>query len=207
MNDNLQGTSDVVSGWSLRANHSALTGKVYCIDKETLLGRGDECDLKFPAAFLSRKHAQLTVVNGQLLVKDLDSANGTFVNGQRVSEAKLKAGDELRFDKLSFTVAHSGGDIDKTSVRSAITIPSAPKPAPEKSQAAAKHSAAQTSAQASAPQEKRKIVGVTTLHRAINANEVAMQNAEKSAMPFRTRWLLLILGVILAAAAFFVFFE
>lgn len=123
------------SGWAIRPNHSALANKVYSINGTTVLGREkDECDLTFSVTHLSRKHAQLTIINGQLMVKDLESTNGTFVNGERITkEVKLKKGDELRLDALSFTVIGPGGEADKTTVRAAVVplasmAPATPKP-------------------------------------------------------------------------------
>ena len=52
-----------------------------------------------------------------LFVKDLDSANGTFLNGKRVAEARVKRGDELRFDALTFGVMGPSDDMAKTTVR------------------------------------------------------------------------------------------
>lgn len=108
------------SPWSIRANHSALNNRVYPISGKTVLGRSNECDVVLSVTHLSRKHAELNVIGGKLVVKDLDSANGTFVNGKKVKEETLKKGDELRLDTLSFTVVGPSDDMDKTSVRAAI---------------------------------------------------------------------------------------
>lgn len=122
------------SPWSIRANHSALNNRVYPITGKMVLGRSNECDITLSVSHLSRKHAELSVVGNKLLVKDLDSANGTFVNGKRVKEDTLKKGDELRLDTLSFTVVGPADDMDKTSVRAAISpgaiATAPPKPAP-----------------------------------------------------------------------------
>jgi pSer/pThr/pTyr-binding forkhead associated (FHA) protein len=72
-------------------NHSfPLTGLI----KE--IGRTSECDICLPDdAKISRRHARLEW-NGQTWVLlDEDSTNGTFVNGERVSERELRAGDVL----------------------------------------------------------------------------------------------------------------
>jgi len=124
------------SGWAIRPNHSALANKVYSINGTTVLGRDkDECDLTFSVTHLSRKHAQLSIVNGQLLVKDLESTNGTFVNGEKITkEVKLKKGDELRLDALSFTIIGPGAEGDKTTVRAAVvplTTAGVAQPAPK----------------------------------------------------------------------------
>ncbi|TQV80984.1 FHA domain-containing protein [Exilibacterium tricleocarpae] len=118
---------DKATGWSLKANHTALSNRVFSLKKETVVGRSNECDITLAAAHLSRRHATLTIRSGQLFVTDLGSSNGTFLNGKRITEARVKRGDELRFDTLSFGVMGPAEDMDKTSVRSAGAVP-APKP-------------------------------------------------------------------------------
>ena len=95
----------------------------------TTIGRSNECDISLPAAHLSRRHAQLQVIDGMLFVKDLDSANGTFLNGKRVAEARVKRGDELRFDALSFGVMGPADDMAKTTVRKAVPLEPTNSPA------------------------------------------------------------------------------
>ncbi len=112
------------TGWSLKANHSALANRVFPLKEINVIGRASECDISLAAAHLSRRHAQLQVIDGMLFVKDLDSANGTYLNGKRVAEARVKRGDELRFDALSFGVMGPSDDLAKTAVRKA----SPPKP-------------------------------------------------------------------------------
>jgi len=114
------------SGWALKANHSALANRMFALKSEMVVGRSKECDITLAAAHLSRRHAMLLVKNGLLYVKDLGSSNGTYVNGKRIVEARVKRGDELRFDSLSFGVIGPADELDKTTVRSA------PNPAPVK---------------------------------------------------------------------------
>lgn len=108
------------TAWSLKANHTALANRVFPLKDITTIGRSTECDISLPAAHLSRRHAQLQVIDGMLFVKDLDSANGTFLNGKRVAEARVKRGDELRFDALSFGVIGPVDAMDKTTVRKVV---------------------------------------------------------------------------------------
>lgn len=122
--------SPKTTGWSLKANHSALANRIFPLKELTVIGRASECDISLAAAHLSRRHAQIQVVEGGLLVKDLGSANGTFINGQRVTEGRAKKGDEIRFDTLSFGVmGPTSEDISKTTVRSAPLIPPESTPA------------------------------------------------------------------------------
>lgn len=112
-----QGAPEPASPWSLKANSPALGGRVFALQSVSLVGRSEQCDIHLAAAHLSRRHAQLELVNGLLYVKDLGSANGTFLNGERVREARVRRGDELRFDTLSFGVLGPTDELDKTALR------------------------------------------------------------------------------------------
>jgi len=112
--------AETAAQWSIRANHSALNNRTYPIQGRMTLGRSNECDIVLSVTHLSRKHAELSVIGNKLIVKDLDSANGTFVNGKRIKEETLQKGDELLLDTLSFTVIGQADELDKTSVRAAI---------------------------------------------------------------------------------------
>ncbi|WP_041523472.1 FHA domain-containing protein [Gilvimarinus agarilyticus] len=105
------------TGWALKSNHSALKNRVFPLRQANTVGRSSECDISLAAAHLSRRHAELNIVDGVLYVKDLGSANGTFVNGRQVTEARVKRGDELRFDTLSFGVIGPADDMSQTTVR------------------------------------------------------------------------------------------
>ena len=61
-----------------------------------ILGRGSGCDLTLDADdTVSRQHAEIAVRAGLCLVRDLDSCNGTVVNGRAVRRARLRRGDLL----------------------------------------------------------------------------------------------------------------
>ena len=66
---------------------------------------------------LSRHHARLKVTPDGLSVEDLDSSNGTFVNGKKIASAILLPGDELSFDTLKFRINGPEMDDDRTTVR------------------------------------------------------------------------------------------
>jgi pSer/pThr/pTyr-binding forkhead associated (FHA) protein len=133
------------TGWMLQATHQSLGNKRYPINSKVVVGRAQECELSFSYDRLSRRHAELKIVSGALHVKDLESSNGTFVNGKRVDSVRLQPGDTLSFDKLSFTVvgpSESDGklgfsdELNKTVIRPAID-PAAVNRALKQSQAAA----------------------------------------------------------------------
>jgi hypothetical protein len=61
----------------------------------TVVGRGAEADLQLADTGVSRRHAELRLVDGRVELHDLGSTNGTRVNGQRVTEATLTDGDTI----------------------------------------------------------------------------------------------------------------
>ena len=75
----------------------------------TIVGRHDECHLKIKSSQVSRQHCHLFEKKGLLLVKDLGSANGTYVNGKRVKEQQvLEPGDELTIGDVQLRVEKIG---------------------------------------------------------------------------------------------------
>lgn len=69
------------------------------------IGRAEDCHLRPRSDTVSRHHCALLLESGLVLVRDLGSKNGTFVNDQRVRpEAEVKNGDHLRVGQLEFEV-------------------------------------------------------------------------------------------------------
>jgi pSer/pThr/pTyr-binding forkhead associated (FHA) protein len=71
---------------------------------ELSIGRADDCDLVLDEATVSRRHALLRRTPAGWALRDLGSTNGTRVNGWRVDEAELHAGDELMLGHSRFVV-------------------------------------------------------------------------------------------------------
>jgi pSer/pThr/pTyr-binding forkhead associated (FHA) protein len=71
------------------------------------VGRATGADFIIEATLVSRVHCRLTAGATELEVVDLDSTNGTFVNGERVDRALLKIGDRLGVGKVEFLVSRS----------------------------------------------------------------------------------------------------
>jgi pSer/pThr/pTyr-binding forkhead associated (FHA) protein len=69
---------------------------------DTRIGRATDNDIVIAHSSVSRHHAEIAAQNGGFRVRDLGSQNGTFVAGQRVSDAALKDGDAVRLGEASF---------------------------------------------------------------------------------------------------------
>ena len=69
------------------------------------IGRAPRADFIVDAALVSRVHCQLSAGAADLEVVDLESTNGTFVNGERIGRAMLKTGDKLAVGKVEFVVS------------------------------------------------------------------------------------------------------
>jgi predicted component of type VI protein secretion system len=69
-----------------------------------LIGRDAKCNLRPRSPLVSRRHCAIAVWAGRVKVRDLKSANGTFVNDERiVGEVKVKHGDRLQVGNLVFS--------------------------------------------------------------------------------------------------------
>lgn len=90
--------------WALKAESDLLASQFYTLQGETVVGRDPACDLTIDSSLLSRRHAKLIIEEEHLRVIDLDSANGTYVNGIKISETNAHPGDEIRFDQQKFVV-------------------------------------------------------------------------------------------------------
>ncbi|WP_428635074.1 FHA domain-containing protein [Sedimenticola sp.] len=114
--------------WALRPQSSQLASQFYPLKAITVVGRDPDCDIAIDNNMLSRCHARLVIDEHQLRVIDLNSANGTFVNGRRITEARARPGDELRFDEEAFIILGPRGseqprqvvDDDHTVIRASV---------------------------------------------------------------------------------------
>ena len=97
--------------WTLKAITDGHPGQVFRILPGAVrtLGRAPRADFIVDAALVSRVHCRLTTLpGGQLEVRDLESTNGTFVNGRRVAVAHLASGDRLQIGRLELIAVLEG---------------------------------------------------------------------------------------------------
>lgn len=78
------------------------------VKPRTLIGRTNSCDLRIPVPDVSRKHCELVLEDGELVLRDLESSNGTFCNKNRVQEIELEPGDNVTVGPVNFVVQIDG---------------------------------------------------------------------------------------------------
>jgi pSer/pThr/pTyr-binding forkhead associated (FHA) protein len=87
-------------------------------DGVTTVGRQDDCQLRIKSSQVSRRHCELFEKKGLLLVKDLGSSNGTFVNGKKIQDQRvLEPGDELTIGQILLKVAKVGQEPPKAAAK------------------------------------------------------------------------------------------
>jgi predicted component of type VI protein secretion system len=91
---------------NMPAQLMALTdGPSILLDKPILLmGRHPECDIQLNSRKVSRRHCCIAQVQDYLVVRDLGSTNGIRINGNRVLEGRLNAGDELTIGNFKYQI-------------------------------------------------------------------------------------------------------
>ncbi len=117
-----KGKDAYVAPWRLVSDSSWLAGKHFVIspDHGTVIGRGNQCDIVIPGTHLSRRHAEISIEGNHLRIKDLGSANGTYLNELRVDNATANNGDRIRLDVYSFRVVAPDLEESKTRIRKPI---------------------------------------------------------------------------------------
>ncbi len=104
--------------------------------KTAIVGRRLDCDLRIPTKDVSRQHCEIQVKGVEVLIKDLGSSNGTFINGKRVAESYVKPGDRVTVGPVTF-IARIDGEPAKITPHDARVEFEEP-PTPPKPKAAAK---------------------------------------------------------------------
>lgn len=111
----------------LRGVSGETFGRVFPIGQTTIVGRQSECEIHIPSEGISRRHAELRVTADGIMVEDLGSANGTYINDRRVTREMLKSGDELRFDTVRFLLLAPGQE--RAAANAGTPAPAASEPA------------------------------------------------------------------------------
>lgn len=148
--------------WFLQVIKGEHEGQKYHVTGSMTFGRSVKCELCFSDLELSRRHAEFFLKDDVLEIKDLASANGVFVNQQKVGTAVLAPGDQVRMASVTLLVigpkveVRQAADEDATQFVRVIDLPkpvATPRPASQPAVANPLH-AAPVAAAAEAPVAK-----------------------------------------------------
>ncbi len=107
------------SQWVLkgRPNDESSVQQVAISTQQFNIGRHLENSFYLPNETVSSHHAELVMIQGDLFIRDLNSTNGTLLNGKRLQElVKLKDGDILHFGNAMFIVSQTSNNLTNTIV-------------------------------------------------------------------------------------------
>ena len=104
--------------------NQGMTGRTFELSVDrTTVGRIEENTFQIADPSVSSRHAEILLRGTEVFVRDLNSTNGTFLNGEKISETVLKPGQVLRFGQVELK-------IDDGQPVSAPAAAPAPAPAP-----------------------------------------------------------------------------
>lgn len=91
--------------WGIRIISGPQAGQVFSLKGGRLkIGRAPSCQIQIQGNGVSKEHAEITAVGNKVTFSDLQSSNGSFLNGVRVNGAVLKLGDKLLIGQTMFDV-------------------------------------------------------------------------------------------------------
>ncbi|MDP1809461.1 MAG: FHA domain-containing protein [Actinomycetota bacterium] len=100
--------ADAVAGAKIRVIDGRSAPGSYAIDDSVLLGRAPECDIRLDDVAVSARHARISKRGRHWLVEDLDSSNGTFVDGVRVNGSRrVNPGERIKIGRTELTIEES----------------------------------------------------------------------------------------------------
>ena len=96
--------------WAIKILTGPQAGLIFPIKEgKHTVGRGSTCDVKIASTSVSKEHATLLAVGDKLIISDLDSRNGTFVNGVKIQNLRLNPGDKLSLHDILIDVLQTAG--------------------------------------------------------------------------------------------------
>jgi pSer/pThr/pTyr-binding forkhead associated (FHA) protein len=94
----------------LLVRKGAGVGALHLVNRPLTLGRGTSADVMIADEAVSREHAAVRVDGATVVVEDLESSNGTIVNGNQVAQARLEDGDVIQLGGTELEVRIAEGD-------------------------------------------------------------------------------------------------
>jgi pSer/pThr/pTyr-binding forkhead associated (FHA) protein len=138
---------------------AGLNGRTHDLNVDkTTIGRVEDNTFQIADPSVSSHHCEVILRGSDVVIKDLNSTNGSFINGEKISESVLKPGQTLKLGQIELQLLTDG-----------MAIPAA-KPAPAPAPAPASGGSAPATPAASTP---RKMDSTMVVPRGVNLNELS----------------------------------
>ncbi len=124
---------------------AGLAGRTHelLVDKTTV-GRVEDNTLQIPEPSVSSHHCEILLRGSEVVIKDLNSTNGTFINGEKITESVLQPGQTLRLGQIEMRLETEAGSAPVPIPAAAPAPAPAPAPSPAPAPASSKKPADQT---------------------------------------------------------------
>jgi len=121
-------------------NFNGETLREYELDKETMMiGRKADNDIHIDNLSVSSKHAKVLTILNDSFIEDLESTNGTLINGERISKHALKNGETITIGKHELTYVNEAADAGTGDFEKTIVIRADAAGMPEQDETAVDH--------------------------------------------------------------------
>lgn len=108
--------------------NQGMTGRTHELNVDrTTIGRVEENTFQIADPSVSSHHCEILLRSGEVLVRDLNSTNGSFINGEKIAEQVLKAGQVLRLGQVELKLEAEGASAP---MPASVPAGAAPAPAP-----------------------------------------------------------------------------
>ena len=88
----------------LEFQNGSLNGQRIMVFKSTTIGRSSGNDIVLNDKKISGTHSKIIIEDDEFIIEDLNSTNGTYVNGKKISKSKIELGDELKLSSIKIKV-------------------------------------------------------------------------------------------------------
>ena len=100
---------EIMSHYKLKGTSGSVINQSFPLGESFVLGSSADCQGQIEEPGVAAHHAEITIIDGNsLLLKDLGSQSGTFVNGEEVDEAMLSSGDEIHIGSCRWMLQAPG---------------------------------------------------------------------------------------------------
>ncbi|MBE8221686.1 MAG: FHA domain-containing protein [Bdellovibrionales bacterium] len=98
--------------WSIQFLNGPLKGQSIKINDQDIVGRSKNCEIHIPHTSVSKKHCRFYFKKNKLYIEDLDSSNGSFINGKKITTLQVEHGSQLNLHDLQAIITGDDKKLD-----------------------------------------------------------------------------------------------